>query len=75
MAIPAKEKGYHEFVTETESAQEVGFEYKVDAESILLDLKVLLREYYTATFTKDEDALRLQFSNGQTFILSAKEVL
>ena len=48
--------------------------YKVEAEEILLDLKVLLRDYYAATFTKDENALKLQFNNGQTFMLSAKEV-
>ena len=74
MAVPAKEQSYHEFVTEKESAQEVGLAYKVEAEEILFDLKVLLREYYAATFTKDENALKLQFNNGQTFILSVKEV-
>ena len=75
MAVPAKEQRYHEFLTEKESAKEVGLEYKVEAEEILFDLKVLLRDYYAATFTKDENALKLQFNNGQTFILSAKEVL
>ena len=68
MAVPAKEQHYHEFVTEKESAHEVGLNYKVEAEEILLDLKVLLRDYCAATFTKDENALKLQFSNGQTFI-------
>lgn len=65
----------HVFATKTEAAQESGIDYKVDAESVLLDLKVLLRDYYAATFTKEEDALTLQFTNGQKFILSAKEVL
>ena len=74
MAVPVKEQGYHEIVTEKESAQEVGLTYKVETEEILFDLKVLLRDYYAATFTKDENALKLQFNNGQTFILSAKEV-
>ena len=74
MAVSAKEQKYHEFVMEKESAQEVGLTYKVEAEEILFDLKVLLRDYYAATFTKDENALKLQFNNGQTFILSAKEV-
>ena len=74
MAVPVKEQRYHELVTETESAQETGLAYKVDAESILLDLKVLLRDYYAATFTKDENALKLQFNNGQIFVLKAKEV-
>ena len=74
MAVPAKEQRYHEFVSEKEYEQEVGLTYKVEAEEILFDLKVLLRDYYAATFTKDADALKLQFTNGQTFILSAKEV-
>lgn len=75
MAVPVTEQKHHEFTTETESAKEAGLGYKVDAESILFDLKVLLREYYAATFTYDENALKLQFTNGQTFILNAKEVL
>ena len=61
----------HLFIAETESAK---VNYKVEADDVLLDLKVLLRDYYTATFTKDEDGLKLQFTNGQKFVLSAKEV-
>ena len=75
MSVPAKEQRYHELITERESAQELGLGYKVEVEEILLDLKVLLRDYYTATFTKDENTLKLRFTNGQTFILNAKEVL
>ena len=73
MAKQAAMQGFHIFATDTELDSEL--KYKVDAESILLDLKVLLRDYYAATFTKEEDALKLQFTNGQKFILSAKEVL
>ena len=65
---------YHEFVIDKEMAQDVDLDYQIEAESLLFDLKVLLREYYAATFTKEEDALKLQFNNGQTFILSIKEV-
>ena len=75
MAVQTKERRFHGFVKEKESALEVRLDYKVEAEEILFDLKVLLRDYYAATFTKDENALKLQFNNGQTFILSAKEVL
>lgn len=63
----------HVFATGTDSAKE--FNYKVDAESILFDLKVLLREYYATTFTVEEDALKLQFTNGQKFILKAEEII
>ena len=75
MSVPAKEQRYHELITERESAQELGLGYKVEVEEILLDLKVLLRDYYAATFTKDENTLKLRFTNGQTFILNDKEVL
>lgn len=75
MAVPANEQGHHECLPEYESAKELGFNYKVDSKSLLLDIKALMREYYAVTFTVAEDVLQLQFNNGQTFILSAKEVL
>ena len=65
-------KTAHIFAGETEAAKELN--YKLDAESILFDLKVLMREYYAATFTVEENALKLQFTNGQTFRLTAVEV-
>ena len=65
---------YHEFATETEPAQQMELDYQVEAESLLLDLKVLLREYYAATFTPEENALKLQFNNGQVFVVSIKEI-
>ncbi len=64
----------YEVVTELESAKEAGIDYTVDEASILLDLKVLLRNFYTATFREKEDALKLKFNNGQIFLLSVKEV-
>lgn len=75
MAVPARKHEYHEMVTGKESARDVGLDYKIEAEEILFDLKVLLRDYYAATFTKDENALTLRFTNGQTFVLKAEEVL
>ena len=74
MAKRTNSNTYHEFITERESAREVHLDYRIESESILFDLKVLLREYYAATFTIEENALKLQFNNGQIFILSAKEV-
>ena len=74
MAVPAKEFAYHEFITKKETAVEAGLDYEVEAESILFVLKVLLRDYYAATFTKEGNALTLQFNNGQRFVLIAKEV-
>lgn len=61
-------------LTEMECAKEVGLTYTVDEESILYDLKFLLSEFYIATFRKNGNGLKLKFNNGQTFVLSAKEV-
>lgn len=74
MAKGERKYEYHEIITETESAKEANFDYKVEAQSILLDLKVLLRDYYAATFTAEGNALKIQFNNGQAFILNIKEV-
>ena len=41
---------------------------------LLLDMKVLMKEYYCGTFTESGKGLNLQFTNGQTFILSIKEI-
>ncbi len=65
-------KENHLFVTKTEGAKE-NFNYKVEAEELLLDLKVLLKEYYAATFTVDGKSLKLQFNNGQEFKLILQE--
>ena len=45
----------HIFLTETESAAG-DFNYKIDANDLLLDLKVLLKEYYIQTYTSDVNA-------------------
>ena len=73
MTRQADKHVYHEFVTETDSAKETQLDYQVEAESILLDLKVLLREYYAATFTVEEKDLKLRFTNGQSFIIKVEE--
>lgn len=63
----------HIFLTETESA-EGNFNYKIEASDLLLDLKVLLKEYYVATFTGDGSSLMINFNNGQKFRLNLEEV-
>ncbi len=65
-------KENHLFVAETEGAKD-RFNYKVEAEDIMLDLKVLLKEYYAATFSADEKSLKIRFNNGQVFKLSVSE--
>lgn len=63
----------HAFLTKTELANDKFFNYEIDAQKILLDLKVLLRDYYVATFTGEENVLKVTFNNGQTFLLRAEE--
>lgn len=63
----------HMFLTETESAAG-SFDYRVNASDLLLDLKVLLKEYYIATFTSDGNALLINFNNGQKFKLNVEEL-
>ena len=48
--------------------------YKVSIDDMLLDLKVLLKEYYCGTFTEDGKALKIAFNNGQKFLLNMQEV-
>ncbi len=65
-------KENHLFVAETEGAKDK-FNYNVEAEDIMLDLKVLLKEYYAATFGIDGKSLKISFNNGQKFKLSVSE--
>lgn len=45
-----------------------------DEKSLLLDMKALLKEFYIATFMEEENALFLQFNNGQRFKITVKEI-
>ena len=38
------------------------------------DLKVIMADYYVATFTVTGDALVLEFNNNQKFRITVKEV-
>jgi hypothetical protein len=62
----------HLFLTETEGAKD-NLKYTVGAKDLLIDLKVLLKEYYAATFTEDGSSLIMKFTNGQVFCLNLKE--
>lgn len=71
MTDTEKNNRYHEMITEKEIAE---ISYVVEPQEILLDLKFLMKDFYAATFTVDGEALKLTFSNGQTFMLKAEEV-
>ena len=58
----------HLFIKDTKKV-----DYRVDELSVLLDIKALLKDYYIATFTAKEKELKIQFDNGQKFIINVKE--
>ena len=47
---------------------------KIEKQELLLDLKVLIKEYYCGTFTNDGQSLLLNFFNGQKFALKCEEI-
>ena len=49
------------------------FNWTTDSVELLKDIKFLLKEYYVATFTDSNNALKIKFNNGQSFILSLNE--
>ncbi len=58
----------HTFLTEMEVA-DTEFQCKVTVTDLLLDLKVLLKEYYVATFSDEKGSLKIALNNGQKFRL------
>lgn len=45
----------------------------VGEQDLLLDLKMMIKQYYVATFTQQDNRLKLTFSNGQTFLITVSE--
>ncbi|MDE7070353.1 MAG: hypothetical protein K2O86_00060 [Clostridia bacterium] len=43
---------------------------KLSLDDMLLDLKVLIKEYYCGTFTNDGKSLKITLNNGQKFLLN-----
>lgn len=68
-----KNKQPHLFLNEMECA-DGNFNYNLEEHELLIDLKVLIKEYYAATFTEDGGTLILNFTNGQKFKLTLKEI-
>ena len=59
-------------IKEIDCAKDRQFDFFVDEREMLSDLKAIMAEYYVATFTLDESALTVGFSNGQKFRISVK---
>lgn len=47
---------------------------KIDKQDLLIDLKVLMKDFYCGTFTNDGQSLVLEFFNGQKFALKIEEI-
>lgn len=60
--------GQHNFLPATENSDSE-LQCKITARDLLLDLKVLMKEYYVATFVDDTNSLKITFNNGQNFRL------
>lgn len=67
---PIKDLDEYLMITEGEIAEETGLAYVIHSKDLLSDIKVLLKQYYTATFNEEGTALRLRFNNGQQFLFS-----
>lgn len=51
-----------------------GLTCKVDERSLMFDIKVLLKEYYMATFCADGKTLQIALNNGQKFCITIEEI-
>lgn len=56
----------------TECMHEGILSTRVDSGDLLSDLKVLMKDYYIATFVEDGQALKIAFNNGQEFDIIVK---
>ncbi|MDE5654138.1 MAG: hypothetical protein K2I46_00840 [Clostridia bacterium] len=57
-----------------QNAELDNLDFNISIEDMLLDLKVLIKEYYCATFTSDGKSLKITLNNGQKFLLSLTAV-
>ena len=62
----------HLFATEYDCVK--GLTYTVDASELLADIKVLMKEYYVATFCNNGNSLKIAFNNGQSFCVTVLEM-
>lgn len=61
----------HLFVPQFDGAN--GLDFKVELIDLLADIKVLLKEYYIATFDDRGNSLNIKFNNGQKYRLTVEE--
>lgn len=57
-----------------ESVKEANIKQFISSNDILIDLKIILKNYYVATFNEEGNALKITFYNGQSFIINVTQV-
>lgn len=57
-----------------ESVKEANIKQFISSNDILIDLKIILKNYYVATFNEEGNALKITFNNGQSFIINVTQV-
>lgn len=53
--------------------RELSNEQKIEGEQLLQELEPLIYEYFVCGVERTQEGLKLNFSNGQTFVLYIKE--
>lgn len=67
-------KSCNNFINENQELNEISeSNWFITSKDLLMDLKLLIKEYYAARFTEEDNFLKLSFVNGQTFLISLQE--
>ncbi len=67
-------KSCNNFINENQELNEISeSNWFITSKDLLMDLKLLIKEYYAASFTEEDNFLKLSFVNGQTFLVSLQE--
>lgn len=67
-------KSCNNFINENQELNEISeSNWFITSKDLLMDLKLLIKEYYAASFTEEDNFLKLSFVNGQTFLISLQE--
>ena len=68
-----KEQKRNLMLKELDEAKQIELDYKIDVHDLLIDLKILMKDYYVATFTETGNELIVAFNNGQKFKITMSE--
>lgn len=67
-------KSCNNFINENQELNEISeSNWFITSKDLLMDLKLLIKEYYAVSFTEEDNFLKLSFVNGQTFLISLQE--